>query len=66
MIGAAIGLFMWHRKGKTIGHVRLQENGGAVELTNPMYLHSMDHEEESEPVFTLHDTVSCFLLFKLK
>ena len=38
--------------------MRLEENVGTVELTNPMYLHNADdHEDDHNPVFTLHDSV---------
>ncbi|RXG68699.1 Sushi, nidogen and EGF-like domain-containing protein 1 [Armadillidium vulgare] len=61
IIGLIIGFVIWRRRGKVIGHVRLEENGGSVELTNPMYLHTSEGDDENEPVFTLHDT---FLILK--
>ncbi|KAB7505776.1 Delta and Notch-like epidermal growth factor-related receptor [Armadillidium nasatum] len=56
IIGLIVGFVVWRRRGKVIGHVRLEENGGSVELTNPMYLHTSEGDDENEPVFTLHDT----------
>ena len=50
---------IWHgRRGKGISHMHLEENVGTVELTNPIYLHNADdHEDDHNPVFTLHDSV---------
>lgn len=55
-VGAA---WMWRRqRGKGISHVRLEENGGTVEMTNPMYLHASDDQtDDPNLVFTLHDSV---------
>ena len=56
---AVVMAWMWQRqRAKGISHVRLEENGGTVEMTNPMYLHaSSDQDEDPNPVFSLHDSV---------
>ncbi|KAK4327382.1 hypothetical protein Pmani_002145 [Petrolisthes manimaculis] len=58
-VGAA---WAWRRqRGKGISHVRLEENGGTVEMTNPMYLHaSEDQTDDPNLVFTLHDSPTTF------
>lgn len=58
LVVAIVVAWLWQRqRGKGISHVRLEENGGTVEMTNPMYLHaSDDQEDDPNPVFTLHDS----------
>ncbi|XP_068223129.1 low-density lipoprotein receptor-related protein 1 isoform X3 [Palaemon carinicauda] len=60
LVLAVVLAWLWQRqRGKGISHVRLEENGGTVEMTNPMYLHaSDDQEDDPNPVFSLHDSVS--------
>ncbi|KAG0716893.1 Fibropellin-1 [Chionoecetes opilio] len=62
LVVAVVVAWMWQRqRAKGISHVRLEENGGTVEMTNPMYLHvSSDQEEEPNPVFSLHDSPNTF------
>lgn len=62
LVVAVVLAWLWQRqRGKGISHVRLEENGGTVEMTNPMYLHaSDDQEDDPNPVFTLHDSPNTF------
>lgn len=62
LVVAAVVVWIWQRqRGKGISHVRLEENGGTVEMTNPMYLHASDDQvDDPNPVFTLHDSPNTF------
>lgn len=62
LVLAVVLAWLWQRqRGKGISHVRLEENGGTVEMTNPMYLHaSDDQEDDPNPVFSLHDSPNTF------
>lgn len=59
LVVAVVVAWLWQRQqAKGIFHVRLEENGGTVEMTNPMYLHaSSDQEDDPNLVFSLHDSV---------
>ncbi|XP_042220954.1 prolow-density lipoprotein receptor-related protein 1-like isoform X2 [Homarus americanus] len=62
LVVAVVVAWVWQRqRGKGISHVRLEENGGTVEMTNPVYMHaSDDQEDDPNPVFTLHDSPNTF------
>lgn len=62
LVVAVVVAWLWQRqRAKGISHVRLEENGGTVEMTNPMYLHaSGDQEDDPNPVFSLHDSPNTF------
>ena len=58
VVAVVVAWLLQRQRAKGISHVRLEENG-TVEMTNPMYMHaSSDQEDEPNPVFSLHDSVS--------
>ncbi|XP_063881494.1 prolow-density lipoprotein receptor-related protein 1-like isoform X4 [Scylla paramamosain] len=58
VVAVVVAWLLQRQRAKGISHVRLEENGGTVEMTNPMYMHaSSDQEDDPNPVFSLHDSV---------
>lgn len=61
VVAVVVAWLLQRQRAKGISHVRLEENGGTVEMTNPMYMHaSSDQEDDPNPVFSLHDSLNTF------